>query len=126
MPFEGPDGLAAGLPLADATGEIGLCLRGRAGLGQRDPIEDCIQAAVAAPVKAVTHALCRGSFLRGDASIGGELCISGEAAARPQDASERRRGEQLDATDARERGEPRRGQGAELGRKGLRLLERQA
>jgi len=109
MPFAGPDSRAAGLSFADAAGELGLCLRGGAGLRQRDAVEDRIQAAIAAPIEAVAHPLRRGGCLRGDAGRGGELCSGGAAAAGPQDAGERRRGEQLDATDARERGEPRRG-----------------
>ncbi len=126
MPFAGPDGLATGLPLADAPGEIGLCLRGRAGLGQRDPLADRMQAAVAAPVAAVTHPLGRGGLLRGDAGRGGERCSGGAAAAGPKDTGERRGGEQRDAAAARERGESGRGQGAALGRERLRLLARQA
>ncbi len=54
--FERADGLALGLALAHAPGDVVPRRGPRAQLGQGDAVEDRVEAAVAAAVEAMAHA----------------------------------------------------------------------
>src|SRR5579864_6295767 len=100
--FERADGLALGLALAQAAGDVALRRRPAAQLGQGDAVEDGVETAVAAAVEAMAHAPRRGGFQGGDPGVGGELAFAGEAATGPQDSGE---GAGRERADAFERGQ---------------------
>ena len=56
--LERADGLPAALPLSDASIQVCSCLFGMMGLGEGDPIDDCVQLAVPAAIEAVTNQPC--------------------------------------------------------------------
>src|SRR3954468_14224174 len=93
--FEGADGLAFGLALAQAARHILLGGRPTADLGEGDPIEDRVEPAVATPIQAVADAPSRGGFQGSGAGMGAQWGLTREAPPGAQDAGGGTRREQL-------------------------------
>ena len=68
--------------------------------GDGDPVENRVEASVAAPIKAVADPPRAGGLQRGHAGIGRQLRVGGKAPAAAEDAGQRPGGEQADGAQA--------------------------
>ena len=111
---ETPVSFPASLPFGNASLQVGFRIGMEVRLSQGDAVDDRVKSPVPAAVKAMARQARGRCFERERASVGGELSLTLEAAARAQHSRERAGRKQVDAAELCQRFVPIRGEQADL------------